>query len=1060
MVSLRDAARLVSHIQMNQLLAAVRKTLGHRDEDTSTVGGKWGEGLRTTTPDLNEKHAPLLAAELPWEETISDKVFFEALLSFDGDGGGDPGNAARTTPAQALRTGAPVPAVATQQWSPEEWDLDNCSLAVVDLRSAAAAAAASSVGSHASPGNEADLGSEVLDPEEPGISGREMIRRRRILKAFEKKRQYAGLRDELLRKGALRCDVIGCCEPRMEKSKKICSIHKGSLEVSLKNKTGPHRWCLYCHTCHPVSAFGEGSRTICFVKHELRKRRIDNRKVQSDKAGKETEGVTSSDASPLHKRVKLERDNTEVNGSVPAVPGNEPVEATCEEAAVDDKSIAGARGDVVWTGIGGQIGDKKDVHFGSYQDSYRCEVVTLKVHMNPDVLLHQDGLLYDALTSLHYDNNSGSSDSGDLFGYATLPSRVGTPAVAGMMPGCTMMTVTSMTLKTETSDSLHNRVSRLIASTGGTGILRDERWGVMMVASGADEDKVDEVYCAAADGNRMIAEHRGDPWPTTVRTPLCVVANDIVTLDLSAVAQPCAVRWLGDSVNTKITATATGESTLHMMSVRVPPTECCSILSVQALVHGQCMGTAFQHILVLPNDDNDSVAISSEINNCYDTGAAADICDERNRPSVIMSRRMRLYRNVTTDLAWLLSAHESGAAYENDSVIAGAVKIASSLLLVYTSESGFPVLEQRLKGIELDLLEYDKKNESIANFVNFVTNGSAQMWQVAACFIPDSNRSLFSFACGGGRSDGDSSDDDDKNIRLREEAFRGFLGTHRATPTTDIWVMLLWFSMGNLFLFSKLCKWNIILFPGKFVSALLPTGLFDGSILTRTIAGGMGLFSLFYSCYLVLVRRDVATWLARRETLHLTSRITCSMFVGYVQHLDRSPGDVPADKTTYVFRCIILQIVHTIISLVVCPLRFERHALTEMLRLPGKVFYWSISSLSTSEIVATLVALLHIEAAETVYLWRLERALRRGAKYDVMHASYREEDLTLNAHSDVPSVRADSMTRLSPFQAQRPPSAASAATSQALHQRYQTMRASSTGSRAGRTKLCQASNVS
>jgi len=973
---------------MNQMFAAVRKTFGHRNEDTSAVSGIGGRLFRTTTPDVNEKHAPLLAAELPWEETVSDEVFFEALLSFHGNDGGDRGNATQTTPSQALHTGAPAAAVATQQWRQEEWDLDNRSLAVVDLRSAAAAAAASSVGSRA-PGNEADLGSEVLDPEEPGISGREMIRRRRILKAFEKKRQYAGLRDELLRKGALRCDVIGCCEPRMEKSKKICSIHKGSLEVSLKNKTGPHRWCLYCHTCHPVSAFGEGSRTICFVKHELRKRRIDNRKVQSDKAGKETEGVTSSDASPLHKRVKLERDNTEVNGSVPAVPGNEPVEATCEEAAVDDKSIAGARGDVVWTGIGGQIGDKKDVHFGSYQDSYRCEVVTLKVDMNPDVLLHQDGLLYDALTSLHYDHNSGSSDSDDLFEYATLPSRVGTPAVAGMMPGCTLMTVTSMTLKAESSDSLRNRVSRLIASTGGTGILQDERWGVMMAASGVDEDKVDEVRCAAADGNRIIAEHRGEPWPSTVRTPLCVVANDIVTLDLSAVAQPFVVRWLGDGVNTKITATATGESTPLMMSFRVPPTECCGILSVQALVHGQCMGTAFQHILVFPNDDNESVAISCEINNSYDKVAAADICDNRDKAAVITSRRMRLYRNVTTDLAWLLRAHESGAAYENDSVIARAIKIASGLLLVYSGEYGFPVLEQRLKGIELDLLQYATRMRTNANSF---TNASAQIRRVAACFIPDSNCSLFSV--GGGCGDGDLSDDDDQNMRLREESFCGFLGTHRSTPTTDIGVMILWFSLGLLFFFVKICKWNILLFPGKFVFGLLPTGLFDGSILTRTIAGGVALSSLFYSVHLVLVRRDLDTWLARRETLLITCRVTSSIFVGYIQHLDRSPGNVPLDKTTYIVRCIILQIVHVIISVVVAPVRFERHALTEMLRIPSKLFYWSLSSLSTREIVSTFVVVVHIEAAEVFYLWWCERALRRGAKYDVMHASYREEDLT------------------------------------------------------------------
>ena len=216
------------------------------------------------------------------------KGCFEALPPFDVHGGGDRGNPTQTAPSQASYNGAPAAVVATRRWSLEELGLDNRSLAIVDLPSTAAAAA-SSVGSYAL-GNEADLGLEVRDPEEPGISGREITRRQRILKAFEKKRKYAELRDELLRKGAKSCDVVGCCEPRMDKSKKICSLHKGSLEMSLKNKTGPHRWCLYCHACHPVSEFGKGSRTICFVKHELRKRRIDDRKIQSnDKTGEESE---------------------------------------------------------------------------------------------------------------------------------------------------------------------------------------------------------------------------------------------------------------------------------------------------------------------------------------------------------------------------------------------------------------------------------------------------------------------------------------------------------------------------------------------------------------------------------------------------------------------------------------------------------------------------------------------------------------------------------------------------------------------------------------------------
>uniref|UniRef100_A0A7S0X4U0 SBP-type domain-containing protein n=1 Tax=Mantoniella antarctica TaxID=81844 RepID=A0A7S0X4U0_9CHLO len=978
---------------MNQMFAAVRKTFGHRNEDTSAVSGIGGRLFRTTTPDVNEKHAPLLAAELPWEETVSDEVFFEALLSFHGNDGGDRGNATQTTPSQALHTGAPEAAVATQQWRQEEWDLDNRSLAVVDLLSTASAAAAS-VGSRA-PGNEADLGSEVRDPEEPGISRREAMRRLRIQRAAEKETKNLAVRDELRRKGAKTCDVVGCVEPKMEGSKRICTIHKGALELFLENKTGPHRWCLYCHTCHPVSSFGEGSRTICIVKHNLRKRRIDQRKImQRDDAAKEvTVGIAPFEESTCHKRRIVHREDSETSRTMPFVESTDAGESSWDEVAVHDKS--GTRGDVIWTGIDGQIGHVKDVDFGSYLDSYRCEVLNVKVDMNPDVLVHQDTLLCDAIKSLHYDYYSGSSHSDDPFGYATLPSRVGTPAVAGMMPGCTLMTVTSMTLKAESSDSLRNRVSRLIASTGGTGILQDERWGVMMAASGVDEDKVDEVRCAAADGNRIIAEHRGEPWPSMVRTPLCVVANDIVTLDLSAVAQPFVVRWLGDGVNTKITATATGESTPLMMSFRVPPTECCGILSVQALVHGQCMGTAFQHILVLPNDGSESTAIARELNNSRDTVSAADICVEGSKAAVIMSRRMRLYRNVTTDLAWLLSAHESGAAYENETVIARAIKIASGLQLVYNLEYGFPVLEARLQVIELDLLEYCEENR---NETTNETNGVTDSPWMVSCFVPDGNRSLFSFDSGGGSGGGGGGSDDDgeEDILLREEIFRGVLGTQRATPMTDMGVMLVWMTVACVFLLQS-CGWNALLVPGKFFSALRPTGFLDGSILTRSFAGLAGPLITVYACY--LVRRDVHTWTSRREGLFMMFRITSTMFAlnlnGYLQRLDPSTKDALMDKTIRIARFFVIRFLRMIMSTVIAPLRFERHALIEMMRAPIMVVNAAVhSSLNMRETVAAAVVVLVFYAAEVLYLWKSERDFRRRAKIDVMHSSHREENPT------------------------------------------------------------------
>lgn len=133
------------------------------------------------------------------------------------------------------------------------------------------------------------------------------------------------------------------------------------------------------------------------------------------------------------------------------------------------------------------------------------------------------------------------------------------------------------------------------------------------------------------------------------------------------------------------------------MSCRVPTAEFCGLLSVQTVLDGQCMGMEFRHILVLPNDDVDSAAIALEIN------------DYGNKVSRVPATKMKLYRIVSSDLAWLLSAHKSGAAYENAAVIARARTIASGLQPIFSSVYECPALEARLKDIELDLLAYQKE---------------------------------------------------------------------------------------------------------------------------------------------------------------------------------------------------------------------------------------------------------------------------------------------------------------------------------------------------------------
>jgi hypothetical protein len=141
---------------------------------------------------------------------------------------------------------------------------------------------------------------------------------------------------------------------------------------------------------------------------------------------------------------------------------------------------------------------------------------------------------------------------------------MGTPAVAAMMPGCTQLTVTSMKTRArsriveeggvgvDSHRQLRARVTRMVAKTGADEILHDEPWRVTASGAGADENKSDAVYCAAAVGNRIVAEYKGLSFPVDVCTPLCVLAEAVVTLDVSAAAQPCAVRWLGGVVQAEL----------------------------------------------------------------------------------------------------------------------------------------------------------------------------------------------------------------------------------------------------------------------------------------------------------------------------------------------------------------------------------------------------------------------------------------------------------------------------------------------------------------------------
>jgi len=264
--------------------------------------------------------------------------------------------------------------------------------------------------------------------------------------------------------------------------------------------------------------------------------------------------------------------------------------------------------------------------------------------------------------------------------------------------------------------------------------------------------------------------------------------------------------------------------------------------------------------------------------------------------------------------------------------------------------------------------------------------------RTASCLIPDGNRSLFSVASSQFSDAGGRCDDGDEGELLREEFFRGILGTQRGTPMTDIGVMLLSMTI-TIAILLKTYEWNVLSAAGKYFSALPPMGVADGSILTQTIAGCAAPLVVAYSSY--LVNRDVPTWLKRRESLIMMFRIAILALAAYNQRLDPSTDDARFDKTSFYVRMLVMMTSSTI-----SPLRIERQVCLEGIRIYMMLYvvrdrqgdhsanYPMIMKDSKAEIgiLCLISAMVH------VYVWKSERDVRRRAKHLATSSTSQEED--------------------------------------------------------------------
>ena len=572
-----------------------------------------------------------------------------------------------------------VPVISAQHgesWLESEWIIDPYTLAVDAMdsaddlplasnslqTSASSSATTKKEDGFAAQGSECADGKLRLAPVKK-ISKRETLRRARDERAQVKLVKSQAKRDELVRKGVKCCDVVGCSEPRTASGRRICAVHKGAAELVLEGEKLIHRWCMHCYAIHPLSAFSPVSRTICAEKHELRKqRRYDRLNATALEAEEE--------------------------------PGEEPAEEEPSQY-IGTAAVSSAE------------------ETGMYVMAHGYDVLDMKFGMHPAAIAAAENtFLWHA---------AAATWPARLF----QPSRAGTPVAAAMAPGCTHLTISTILVlddkavggggidggsKDDSVDSVdeardaRERVIRMVATVGATELLRDKHWGLTVASNGRAGDGRGDVHCAAAHGGDVLSEHKGLLWPMEARPPLCIVADIEVVVNMSGAPQPVAVRWFGDGINAKSFAAI--DATPPTVSCHVPPSSHTSILSVQMLVHGHGMGSEFQHILVLPSDDKWNVIFAREIEGLYNLTIFPPLSPGEMGAKERL-RKLKLRRIVTIDLAWLLCAEESCAMYEDRTVVARALRIASGLRRVFTHGAGCPSLQRRLCHIEQDLLNAD-----------------------------------------------------------------------------------------------------------------------------------------------------------------------------------------------------------------------------------------------------------------------------------------------------------------------------------------------------------------
>ena len=237
-------------------------------------------------------------------------------------------------------------------------------------------------------------------------------------------------------------------------------------------------------------------------------------------------------------------------------------------------------------------------------------------------------------------------------------------------------------------------------------------------------------------------------------------------------------------------------------------------------------------------------------------------------------------------------------------------------------------------------------------FMKGVKTVASDIHQTALHLVPDANRSFLTTF----------------HDPSYEALFRETFATESASPIIDA-QMIVMISFLIVFSTFKVHKWSIAALTPRLIELVTPTGIFDGSLISKTLLGFMYPILIVYTLRTVFFHRR--TWFNRRELVIMLIRPYHMWFLAHTCYSSEiySACHKKHDLIAY-FASALAPVVYRV--------RFERHVFLECLNIPGSVLMPAVfCGRSPFEMLTMLVIKVICSVPFSIYLFDHEKNLRR-----------------------------------------------------------------------------------